>query len=84
MKTIACPGKVCVLISEMNGAWQSRFQDAEGVLTVSRVGFNLAATQALVYWSTYWGPNAAAGFIVLLEREDAGWAARRSLMIWTS
>jgi hypothetical protein len=85
MKNISCPGKVCVLISEEEiASWQRRFPGAEGVLTVSSVGFNRAADQALVYRSRYWGPESAAGFIVVLEKKDGRWAVRRSLMIWTS
>lgn len=85
LKTIPCPGKTCVLISfEKMADWRRMYPDAGGAITVSRVGFNRAGTQALVYWSVYWAPLAASGSVILLEKEGGHWTVRQNLMIWIS
>ena len=85
LKAISCPGKTCVLISsEKMAVWERLYPDAGGAVTVSRVGFNRAGTQALVYWSVYWAPLAAHGSVILLEKEGGRWTVRQDLMIWIS
>jgi hypothetical protein len=85
LQVISCPGKTCVLIScEKMADWERMFPDAAGVVTVSRVGFNRAGTQALAYWSVYLAPLAASGSVILLEKEDGRWTVRQNLMIWIS
>jgi hypothetical protein len=85
LKNIECPGKTCVLISsEKMVFWERLFPDAEGAVTVSRVGFNRSGTQALVYWSIYWAPLAAYGSVILLEKESGFWTVRQNLAIWIS
>jgi len=85
LKCVDCPGKTCVLISsEKMGFWERLVPDAEGVVTVSRVGFNRQGTQALVYWSIYWAPLAAFGSVILLEKESGLWTVRQDLTIWIS
>jgi hypothetical protein len=85
LKSISCPGKTCVLISsEKMAVWERLYPDAGGAVTVSRVGFNRACTQALVYWSVYWAPLAAYGSIILLEKVGGRWTVSQDLMIWIS
>ena len=85
MKCVECPGKTCALISfEEMAVWKRFFPDADGAVTVSRVGFDRPANQALVYWSVYFAPLAAFGSVVLLEKEGGLWIVRQSLTIWVS
>jgi hypothetical protein len=85
LKNLSCPGKSCVLISSDNMVdWESLYPDAGGVVTVSRVGFNRAGSQALVYWSVYRAPKAAIGSLILLEKESGQWIVLQNLMIWIS
>jgi len=83
LKRIEFPGKTCVLISsEQMTAWKRTSPDAEGTVTVSRVGFNRSSTQALVYWSVFRAPDSAQGSVALLEKENGRWMVRQNLMIW--
>jgi hypothetical protein len=85
LKHITCPGITCILISSADMAeWQRLYPGAGGVVTVSRVGFNSAETEALVYWSVYRAARAARGSIILLQKENEVWTVRQELMIWTS
>jgi hypothetical protein len=68
LKNISCPGKSCILISgdDMAG-WNRMYPEAGGVVTVSRVGFDRAGSQAFVYWSVFWAPLASSVSVVLLD-----------------
>lgn len=62
---------------------KTKFPDAKAVVELSRVGFNADQTQALVYRSTFWGPLAAVGELVLLTKTD-GWTITATAIVWIS
>jgi hypothetical protein len=62
----------------------NRYPQAPGITTLSRVGFNAAFDQALVYIGTQSNWLAGAGYYVLLKKGDAGWGIDQQVMTWVS
>jgi hypothetical protein len=62
----------------------NRYPQAPGITTLSRVGFNAAFDQALVYIGTQSNWLAGAGYYVLLKKENAGWIIDQQVMTWVS
>ena len=62
-----------------------KYPDSNGILTFSRVGFNLDKQQALVYVANQWDSFSGAGIYVLLEKNyDDSWDIIQELSIWNS
>ena len=61
-----------------------KYPKAQGITSVSRVGFNKAKTRAIVYFGTQSYSLAGAGFWVILEKEPGGWKITSRQMIWIS
>jgi hypothetical protein len=74
---------VYLIPSEDEGSWKTLYPDADALIHFSRVGFNADRTQALVYVSDYYGPLAASGNMVFLER-DGEWTVKKVLLVWIS
>jgi hypothetical protein len=69
----------------LENGWQAFYQkypDAQGLLSFSRVGFNRARTQALVYYGNGKGPVDGAGYFVLLAYEGNSWVIKSNLMLF--
>jgi len=67
--------------------WQvfyRRYPHAQGVTTLSRVGFDQARTQALVYRGTQSQCLAGAGHFIILEKSGGNWLIKRETMVWIS
>ncbi len=64
--------------------FNQNYPGAQGLLTLSRVGFNLKGTQALVYFGNQKGSVNGAGYVVLLDYEKDGWVVTTQWMIWIS
>jgi hypothetical protein len=62
----------------------SRYPDAPGIITFSRVGFNAVMDQALVYVGNQSHWLAGAGYYVLLEKVDGVWTITQQVMTWIS
>jgi hypothetical protein len=62
----------------------NRYPQAPGITTLSRVGFNAAFDQALVYIGTQSNWLAGAGYYVLLKKGEAGWGIDQQVMTWIS
>ncbi len=60
------------------------YPGAPGITTLSRVGFNDAMDQALVYVGTQSHWLAGAGYIVLLKKVDGAWVVDQQVMTWIS
>jgi hypothetical protein len=64
--------------------FQVEYDGATIVLEFSRVAFTPQADQALVYVGNYRTAGGGAGFLILLDRQSAGWHIRDSEVIWTA
>jgi hypothetical protein len=72
---------------EAFGPWD-RFHDtypgAFGFDRFSRVGFNAARTQAMVYRSHHCGMLCGGGWLVLLVKADGRWSIATTARLWVS
>ena len=67
--------------------WQlfyEKYPDAPGITALSRVGFNQALDQALVYAGTQSQWLAGAGYYLLLKRVNGAWIIDQQVMTWIS
>jgi hypothetical protein len=60
------------------------YPGAPGITTLSRVGFNNAMDEALVYIGTESHWLAGAGYIVLLKKVNGAWTVDQQVMTWIS
>jgi hypothetical protein len=70
-----------------NNGWEefySRYPEASGSTTVSRVGFNRDLTEALVYVGNQAAPLAGMGNLIRLEKRNGEWRIMDQLMLWIS
>lgn len=72
----------CILIPE-GTEWKKKFPEASGIYHLSRIGYNLDCTQALVYVSAYSAPLVASGSLIYLEKEE-NWIIKKTIMGWIS
>jgi len=75
------------LLYEGNGSWlvfYERYPKSQGLLTLSRVGFNPEMNQALVYAGNQSGPKTGAGYYVLLTKEGDTWIVKGKYGAWVS
>ncbi len=61
-----------------------QYPNSQGVLGLSRVGFNAQGDKALVCASTQTYTMAGAGYAVLLSLENGLWKVVNQVMLWTS
>jgi hypothetical protein len=69
------------------GSWNefyTGYPDSQGIMTISRVGFNREQDQALVYVGNQSDGKAGAGYCVLLTKENGVWTVQGKVMIWVS
>ena len=62
----------------------NHFPQAPGITTLSRVGFNSAFDQALVYIGTQSNWQVGNGYYVLLKKVTGTWVIDQQVMIWVS
>ncbi len=62
----------------------NNYPDAPGITDLSRVGFNAAFDQALVYVGTQSQYLAGAGYYYLLKKIDGTWTVDQKVMTWIS
>ncbi len=60
------------------------YPNSAGHNSLSRVGFDKAGTQALVYFVNWCGIVCGTGNYVLLEKGEKGWAVSQTAMMWIS
>lgn len=63
---------------------EEAFQGSEEYFMFSRVGFNQALDQALVYVGDVAGPLAGSGSYFLMQKKDGQWTVKQSIMVWIS
>jgi hypothetical protein len=75
------------IFGQNRDGWQffyNQYPDAPGIITLSRVGFNVALDQALVYIGTMSHYLAGAGYFVLLKKVNGVWIVDQQVMTWIS
>ena len=75
------------LFSQNQDGWQlfyEKYPDAPGITALSRVGFNKALDQALVYVGTQSQWLAGAGYYLLLKMVNGAWVVDQQVMTWIS
>jgi len=61
-----------------------RYPGAQGLMVLSRVGFDPEGTQALVYVGNQSHWLAGAGYLVLLIRGQGQWKVEGKVLVWVS
>ena len=64
------------------GAFYKKHPGAQGLITLSRVGFNNKIDQALVYIGNAGGSLGGAGFYVLLTKKEGIWIVQSEIQVW--
>lgn len=59
--------------------YYKRYPDTSGLITLSRVGFNTAHTQGLVYIGSHCGPDCGDVHFLLLEKQGSAWVVKKVL-----
>ena len=75
------------IFGQNQSGWEvfyNRYPQAPGITTLSRVGFNSAFDQALVYIGTQSNWLAGAGYYILLKKADGAWSIDQQVMAWIS
>jgi hypothetical protein len=62
----------------------NKYPTADGIWTLSRVGFSPDSTQALVYYEHACGLVCGAGFWSLLAKQADSWVVQSTIMVWIS
>ena len=75
------------MFSPNQSGWEvfyKNYPDAPGIINFSRVGFNAAFDQALVYIGNQSGWLAGSGLYVLLKKVDGAWTIDQKVITWVS
>ena len=75
------------MFKDIMGGWEAfykRFPDSGGFVGFSRVGFDPAMNQALVYVEHGCGSLCGTGHYVLLDKGEGGWKIAKRFMAWIS
>jgi hypothetical protein len=71
-----------------NGGWwpdyYQKYPGAQGLLTLSRVGFSPDVKQAVFYASNTCGGLCATDAYVVMERRDSGWTIVKEVIVRVS
>jgi hypothetical protein len=73
--------------SDPSLGWQtfySKYPEARGIITLSRVGFNAAGDEALVYVGSQFESLGAEGLYYLLVRQGDAWVVDQQAVTWVS
>ena len=65
-------------------SFYAAFPNAQGFLTLSRVGFNPARTQAIVYTAEWKGPLNGTGYLYFLVKSTSLWTIKTKILDWIS
>jgi hypothetical protein len=75
------------IFGQNQSGWEifyNRYPQAPGITTLSRVGFNAAFNQALVYIGTQSNWLAGSGYYILLTKKNGSWSIDQQVMTWVS
>jgi hypothetical protein len=79
--------KLLRIFDEGGGGWEEFYDlypSSQGVLLLSRVGFNADMTQAFFYAGNQSHGLSGAGYYILLVKEKGEWVVQDQVMIWIS
>jgi hypothetical protein len=65
-------------------AFYQRYPNSQGIIAVSRVGFNPKRNQALLCLAQGCGNLCGEGYYVLLTKDRGAWSVRHQVMSWVS
>ena len=65
-------------------AFYAKYPGSVGYVSLSRVGFNNEADQALVYVGHTCGGLCGTGKLVLLQKQNGLWGITKELLLWIS
>jgi hypothetical protein len=65
-------------------AYYALYPGSQGYETLSRVGFNADATQALFYASNHCGGMCGGGWYVVMEKRNGRWLTSNEIDMWVS
>lgn len=65
-------------------SFYAAFPNAQSFLTLSRVGFNPARTQAIVYSAEWKGPLNGDGYLYFLVKTKNQWTIQTKILDWVS
>lgn len=74
-------------IDKIQKSWHEFYQEypgAQGVLTISRVGFNSDKSQGIVYVTNHASPLIGAGELFLLGKKNGAWEILKVEPVWFS
>lgn len=63
-------------------AFDEKYPNAQGILSLSRVGFNHTKDRALVYIGNKGSASTGAGYYVLLVKDGSKWIIKDETMAW--
>lgn len=61
-----------------------KYPDSQGILTLSKVGFNKKLNQSLIYYGNQSNWLAGTGYLVFLTKKNNIWKIKKEIMIWIS
>ena len=73
------------LVDSIKDSWNryyEKYPGAQGIMQVSRVGFDTDGSQALVYVANFSGLLLGGGYYVLLVREEDTWVIHDISVVW--
>ncbi|TCN66743.1 hypothetical protein [Acetobacteroides hydrogenigenes] len=71
----------------LDNGWKefhNRYGQSNGIIDLSRIGFNSAKDQAILETGYYTASNAAEGAIVYLVKENNIWKVKKVVLTWVS
>lgn len=78
--------EIARLLKRDNGwdRFYAKYSDAQGILSLSRVGLNAAQNQALVYIGNQGDASSGRGHYVLLNKSSDSWEIQAIALAWIS
>jgi hypothetical protein len=67
------------------GEWElfyDKYPKSQGIISLSRVGFDASKTQALVYFGNPTSATSGGGAYILLEKKGGTWIVKREIPMW--
>jgi hypothetical protein len=74
-------------ISSVNSGWEdfyAKYPGSQGILTLSRAGFNEAKDTAVLYTENQYHSAGGEGDVVLMKKTAGRWTVQGEAMIWES
>jgi hypothetical protein len=74
-------------VEKVRSSWKQFYEEypgAQGILTISRVGFNPDKNKAVVYIQNVASLMVASGKLFFLTKKNGSWEVQTEKMIWFS